>query len=204
MTAKTPPDPVSPEGRAAVRKPPGGAEPAEEEAWIRGRVERARRGDREAFGDLYRHFGRLVHGILLAGAPPGEVPDLVQEVFLLALRKLRSLREASAFGPWLATLARRVAVDHRRSRRWRYERQEGAGPGPPAGRPAVTADGLAVLEALSKLPAAYRETLLLRLVEGMSGREIAAATGLTEGSVRVNLSRGMKRLRAALEGGGDV
>lgn len=204
MSAETPPDPVSPGARAHVREPPGAAARTAEEAWIRDRVERARRGDREAFGDLYRHFGRLVHGVLLARAPPAEVPDLVQEVFLLALRKLRSLREASAFGPWLATLARRVAADHGRSRRRRHERQERVGPHPPAGRPALTAEGLAVFEALSKLPPAYRETLLLRLVEGMSGREIAAATGLTEGSVRVNLSRGMKRLRAALEGTGDV
>jgi len=49
------------------------------------------------------------------------------------------------------------------------------------------------------LPAAYGEPLILRLVEGMTGPEIAARTGLTEGSVRVNLHRGMKLLRARLD-----
>jgi RNA polymerase sigma-70 factor, ECF subfamily len=50
------------------------------------------------------------------------------------------------------------------------------------------------------LPECYRETLTLRLVEGMTGPEIAAQTGLTPDSVRVNLCRGMKLLRASLEG----
>ena len=56
-------------------------------------------------------------------------------------------------------------------------------------------------EAVRALPEAYRETLLMRLVEGMTGPEIARQTGLTPESVRVNLCRGMKLLRTALEGG---
>jgi RNA polymerase sigma-70 factor, ECF subfamily len=45
------------------------------------------------------------------------------------------------------------------------------------------------------LPETYRETLMLRFVEGMTGPEIAERTGLTPASVRVNLHRGMKLLR---------
>jgi hypothetical protein len=48
------------------------------------------------------------------------------------------------------------------------------------------------------LPEAYREPLILRLVEGMTGPEIATRTGLTPGSVRVNLHRGMQMLRERL------
>jgi len=55
-----------------------------------------------------------------------------------------------------------------------------------------------ILEAVRSLPDAYRETLILRLVEGMTGPEIAARTGMTHGSVRVNLHRGMQQLRAKL------
>jgi RNA polymerase sigma-70 factor (ECF subfamily) len=51
---------------------------------------------------------------------------------------------------------------------------------------------------IRRLPEAYRDTLMLRLVEGMSGAEIAERTGLTPGSVRVNLHRGMQLLRDAL------
>ncbi len=52
-----------------------------------------------------------------------------------------------------------------------------------------------ILDMICRLPEAYRETLVLRFVEGMTGPEIAARTGLTPASVRVNLHRGMKMLR---------
>jgi RNA polymerase sigma-70 factor (ECF subfamily) len=55
-----------------------------------------------------------------------------------------------------------------------------------------------VLAAVRTLPEAYRETLMLRLVEGLSGPEIAEKTGMTSASVRVNLHRGMKQLREKL------
>ena len=55
-----------------------------------------------------------------------------------------------------------------------------------------------LLAIVNALPEAYRETLVLRLVEGMTGPEIAARTGLTAASVRVNLHRGMKMLREKL------
>jgi len=55
-----------------------------------------------------------------------------------------------------------------------------------------------ILELIRDLPEAYRETLVLRLVEGMTGPEIAERTGLTTASVRVNLHRGMKQLREKL------
>ena len=60
------------------------------------------------------------------------------------------------------------------------------------------AEALQVLAAIRTLPEAYQETLILRLVEGMSGPEIAAQVGLTPDSVRVNLHRGMQQLRARL------
>ena len=63
---------------------------------------------------------------------------------------------------------------------------------------AEMAQAAAVLAAIRELPDAYRETLILRLVEGMTGPEIAARTGLTPGSVRVNLHRGMQQLREKL------
>ena len=55
-----------------------------------------------------------------------------------------------------------------------------------------------MLDVIRKLPDAYRDTLLMRLVEGMSGPEIADRSGLTPASVRVNLHRGMKLLREKL------
>ena len=50
----------------------------------------ARGGDRAAFGELYERFARMVHGVLLAHVPYTEVEDLLQDVFLIALRRLDS------------------------------------------------------------------------------------------------------------------
>ena len=159
-----------------------------------GLVIAARHGDRDAFGLLYQRYGRMVHGVLLARVPRGQVEDLVQDVFLQALKRLDSLRDPERFGGWLAMIARNRATDfHRRSRDIVELSDEM--PGPQQGD---EAEALAVLALLRGLPEAYQETLVLRLVEGMTGPEIAARTGMTEGSVRVNLHRGMKLLRARL------
>lgn len=156
----------------------------------------ARDGDRDAFGELYARYGRLVHGVLLARLPRQDVDDLVQDVFLTALRRLRTLRDPAAFGPWLAAIARNRARDHHRRSPERVSpaHDPSAAHGPPPSA------GAAVLDHIRALPEAYRETLMLRLVEGMTGPEIAARTGLTHGSVRVNLHRGMNLLRARLAG----
>ena len=160
-------------------------------------VERAAAGDADAFGQLYQLYAATVHGILLARVPFDEVGDLVQDVFLLAFRKLSTLREAERFGAWLAMIARNRAMDfHRRTRETQELSEELA----EAARP--TAEAAEVLELIRGLPEAYRETLVLRLVEGMTGPEIAVRTGLQPDSVRVNLHRGMKMLRTRLGGGG--
>ena len=69
----------------------------------------------------------------------------------------------------------------------------------PPQRAAADPDCFLVLDRIRSLPEAYRETLIMRLVEGMTGPEIAERTGLTPESVRVNLCRGMKMLRELLE-----
>jgi RNA polymerase sigma-70 factor (ECF subfamily) len=157
-------------------------------------VTAARAGDRAAFGRLYARFLPMVHGLLLARVPYADVDDLAQEVFLQALRKLASLRDTAAFGGWLATIARNRAHDFFRSSHAQDELPETLAA--KTGKP--DAEAIAALAAIRRLPGAYRETLILRLVEGMSGPEIAARTGLTPGSVRVNLHRGMTQLREIL------
>jgi RNA polymerase sigma-70 factor (ECF subfamily) len=152
----------------------------------------ARRGDRAAFGELYRRFHRAVHGVVLSRVPYGEAADLVQETFALALERLPQLADAAAFPGWLMSIARNKAVDHLRGKKPVDELVEVAVPAP---RSAEIAE---VLGALRELPEAYRETLILRLVEGLTGPEIAEQTGLSAGSVRVNLHRGMKLLRERL------
>jgi RNA polymerase sigma-70 factor (ECF subfamily) len=165
-------------------------------------VRAAQQGDRSAFGLLYSRYARMVHGILLCRVPHTDVDDLVQDVFLQALPRLTSLREVSKFPGWLAAIARNRATDfHRRSKPAdefveETTEVEADSSTPPTSHSSTEAH--AALDAILALPESYRETLILRLVEGMSGPEIAARTGLTHGSVRVNLHRGMQQLREIL------
>jgi RNA polymerase sigma-70 factor, ECF subfamily len=163
-------------------------------------VGRARGGDRRAFGALYERYARMVHGLLLAHADRSDVEDLVQDVFVAAMERLGSLREPAAFGGWVATIARNRARMHHRARRPTEALAEEM---PGTSR---TDQGLAaaeILAALRRIPERYREPLVLRLVEEMSGEEIALRTGLTHGTVRVYLHHGMMQLRSLL-GGSDA
>ncbi len=155
-------------------------------------VARARSGDRDAFGVLHGRYVRTIHGVLLAKVPPQAAADLVQDVFITAMERLPGLRADGAFGGWLVRIARNRATDWLRARRTVVELPEM----PVA--PRRTAEARQVLDAIRRLPEAYSETLMMRLAEGLTGPEIAARTGMTPGSVRVNLHRGMARLRAEL------
>ncbi|MBI3491268.1 MAG: sigma-70 family RNA polymerase sigma factor [Acidobacteria bacterium] len=150
-------------------------------------------GDQDAFARLYADYSRMVHAILLGRVPRRDVDDLVQDVFMTAYTRLGALRNPEAFGGWIAAIARNHATDHLR----RSHEQEALPDEMPGGDP-IEAETLAILDVVHTLPEAYRETLLMRLVEGMSGQEIADRTGLSSGSVRVNLHRGMKLLREKL------
>jgi RNA polymerase sigma-70 factor, ECF subfamily len=162
-------------------------------------VAAAREGDRSAFGRLYERYARMVHGILLGRVPVGDVDDLVQDVFVRAMRQVHTLRDVKCFGAWLATVARNRANDyHRRSVELVEFTEEAPSGAVRGGSGGAGDDGAAILGVIRGLPEAYRETLILRLVEGLTGPEIAERTGLTAGSVRVNLHRGMQMLREKL------
>jgi len=177
--------------RMAVReRPRPRREHVDTAAW----VEAARAGSQPAYADLYRHYLPLVHGLLLARHPPAVADELSQECFALAFQRLHQLRDAGAFGPWIAMIARHLrAPAHTEAPLERAPEPLDLNAGPEQ-----HCEAMAVLRTVQSLPLAYRETLLLRLVEGLSGPEIARQTGLGADSVRVNLHRGLRLLRQRL------
>jgi len=185
------------EGVASAEWPLAGLRFPGAEARPRGTelVRAARAGDRDAFDELYRRHWRLVRAVLLARLPRQDAEDLAQEVFLAAWEKLGDLRDEEGFGSWVAAIARNRAASHVRGRPRSVPLPDDLPGGPRADEGPE-----AVLAAIRRLPEAYRDPLVLRLVEGMSGPEIARETGLTEGSVRVNLHRGFAKLRELLGG----
>lgn len=170
-------------------------------------VQAAQAGDAASFDVLYRRHVRIVHAVLLGRSTREDVEDLVQEVFLTAWRQRGTLRDPAAFAGWVMTIARHLRIDHARRQMGTQDiRTSGArqadGIDARSGEAGadVRLEARVALDAIRALPEAYRETLVLRLVEGMTGPEIASRTGLRPDSVRVNLCRGMKLLRDALLG----
>ncbi len=161
----------------------------------------ARGGDAAAVRALYTRFARAVHGVLLGYVQHADADDLTQDVFQTALQRLSELREPAAFPGWLLRIARNAALNRMRQPHVHETGipeietaamiDHGAGPD-------TRLEAQHALAAIRSLPEAYRETLMLRLVEGLSGPEISERTGLTPGTVRVNLHRGMGMLRRAL------
>jgi RNA polymerase sigma-70 factor (ECF subfamily) len=162
-------------------------------------VRQARAGSREAFTKLIRAHSRLVwaqlHGMV---RDPAWIEDLCQETFLKAWRSIGTLQDDASFRPWLLSIARRLCWDfrEREARRPDVEKKAAA----PSDEPEDRAE--AVRLALGALPDRYRLPLTLRYLEGMGYHEIGEHLGLTNGTLRGLLSRGMKQLREALPPGG--
>jgi RNA polymerase sigma-70 factor (ECF subfamily) len=175
--------------------------PHEEEPGDDALVIAAKRGERAAFGALYRRHARLVQAVLLARVPRDGVDDLLHDVFLQAMGRIASLREGASFPSWIVTIARRRAADWRRRRRDTVELSDDLAAVPEDDARARAEE---VVAAIAALPEAYRETMMLRFVAGLDGPAIAARTGLTHGSVRVNLHRGTALLRERMGGSRDA
>jgi RNA polymerase sigma factor (sigma-70 family) len=138
---------------------------------------------------------------------PGEADDVVQEAFLKAFRAFESLRNPDARA-WMLAIVRNCALDALAARRRRAHEpldESGAGPGASATaadvadpeRASIEHDERRTLERLlAELPAEHREVLLLREIEELSYREIAAVTRLPIGTVMSRLARARAALRS--------
>jgi RNA polymerase sigma-70 factor, ECF subfamily len=171
-------------------------------------VVRARAGDRAAFEELVRRTSRLVFARLyLDSGRVDRVEDLLQETFLLAFRALRTLTDVNGFRPWLLTIAHNVLIDDAR----RAARQKRVVPTtethltllpsrePPPDETAERKElRQRVLSVLRSLPAEYQMPLTLRYIAGADYESISEQLGLTNGSLRGLLHRGLKLFRDRL------
>lgn len=172
-------------------------------------VRRAREGDRSAFEELVRRTSRLIYARLyLDTSDPHLAEDLLQETLLRAYRSLRTLWDPAGFRPWLLAIAQNVLTDSARHNA-RQKRAEPARsdtplslvPGPenaPDANIQREETRQKVLSVLRSLPEEYRLPLTLRYVGGADYETISIQLGLTNGSLRGLLHRGLKMLRERL------
>ena len=176
-------------------------------------LEAAQHGDMEAFAELFESFRPTVHAVATRLVGPAEAGDVVMEAYLKAWQGLPGFRRASSLKTWLFRIVYNCALDVLRARARRKEeplpcqREEEGGRHEENAGTAEAPDALVersdmvevVKRAMRELSAEHRTTLELRYVEGLSYAEIAAATGVSIGTVMSRLFNGKRRLQAAVE-----
>jgi len=167
-------------------------------------VDRCRGGDTAAFEELYRqHAGRLFNLAFRMGGPQA-AEDLLQEIFLLAYRKLDGFRGESTLATWLYRLAMNHCLDHLRGRQAQMGRvtdslDDESAAEPVAGAPlAGPLTRMELERAIGRLPAGCRAAFLLHDVEGFEHKEIARMLGVSEGTSKSQVHKARLKLRAML------
>jgi RNA polymerase sigma factor (sigma-70 family) len=148
-------------------------------------------GSLPPFQMLLEEHGQTVYRFLVAKVGPQDAGDCWQETFLAALKSYESLRPDSNLKAWLLTIADRKAIDIYRAR--------GRTPIPQASIPEVADAGapeeLGLWEAVEELPPKQRTAVVLRYVNGLPYREIAAIVESSEEAARQSVRAGLNRLR---------
>jgi len=170
-------------------------------------VERARAGDRQAFGELYDRYAALAyrHVYCVVGDRQG-AEDLTAQTFLQALQAIDRYEERGIpFRVWLLRIARNLAINHWRSRRNHSSGNNGSENGGPSPSPELLCEakqlGEEVWRAVGDLRGDQRQVIILRFVDGLSYADVAQVLGKSIGAVRVIQYRALSALRGALEDG---
>ncbi len=174
-------------------------------------IERAKRGDAEAFAGLYELHKRRVYSLCLRMiGNTAEAEDLTQEAFLQLYRKIATFRGESAFSTWLHRLAVNVVLMHLRKKglaevslEENLEPQQEDGPKKDIGaRDDVLAgsiDRINLERAIGSLPPGYRVIFVLHDVEGYEHNEIAGLMGCSVGNSKSQLHKARMKLRNLLK-----
>ena len=176
-------------------------------------VERAQKGDAEAFGLIYDRYMDTVFRFIyfrVGSRPLAE--DLTADTFLRALKRIGSFTwQGRDLGAWLVTIARNLVADHFKSGRYRLEVTTGdvldadkAERGPEGSPEAAVVDhitNVALLRAVKQLNPEQQECIVLRFLHGFSVAETAQAMGKNEGAIKALQYRAVRALHRLLPEG---
>lgn len=171
-------------------------------------LERIAAGDSGALGELYDTYGRIVFAVIYRMlASPEAAEEVVQDVFHAVWRRASGYqRERGAVRTWLLSISRNAAIDWRRTRGKRLEREvELDAAAALRGDSSVEETVLLTLraervrDAVRTLPADQRDVLALAFWGGLTQTEIAERTGTPLGTVKSRVRLGMEKLRERLK-----
>ena len=159
-------------------------------------------GDETAFAQLVTTYHADMARVAFVACGDRELAeDAVQSAWLVAWRKLRSLRDPDRVRPWLLAVAANEARLILRRRRGPVVEIDIEAPGDPRGDPSAGIERIDLRRALAHLSADDRALLAMRYVVDLSSEELATAVGTTPSTARTRLCRIVDRLRKELRDG---
>jgi RNA polymerase sigma factor (sigma-70 family) len=167
-------------------------------------VERARRGDEDAYEELVRaHQGIAFRTAYLLAGNAAEAEDAAQEAFVKAYRALGRFRRGSPFRPWLLQIVANEARNRRRSAgrrsaltlRAAAEGSSGGAAPSPEGALIAGEDRERLLAAVNALREEERLVIACRYFLELSEEETSSALGVRAGTVKSRTSRALEHLR---------
>lgn len=170
-------------------------------------VREAASGDRDAIERLLMRAQEVAYRFsLLVCGHPEDAEDVMQEALLKTYEHVNRIDDPAAFRTWLYSTVRNACLMKRRRRVGEPARFDPVDP-LSAADPAKPADQQLIdrfmdarlRQALEQLPAAQRMVVVMREMEGLSTKEVAAVTGLSEANVKQRLHRARLTLRRVLE-----
>lgn len=165
-------------------------------------IRRAKRGEKEPFGQLYDHYiAQIYRFILMKTNNKVEAEDLTHEVFLSAWQNLQSYKfQGFPFSSWLYQIARNKVIDYYRTKK-SHTSLENLDEnilqvvGVVENRLDKVLEIEKVREAISQLGSEQQDVIIMKFVEDLSNEEIANALGKSEGAVRLIQHRAINNLK---------
>jgi RNA polymerase sigma-70 factor (ECF subfamily) len=168
-------------------------------------IDRARKGEKDAFGALYDHYQPQIYRfVLLKVSEKAEAEDITHQVFLTAYEKMAAYREnGNPFGSWLYEIARNRVIDHYRQARADFPLPDGDSEifAVPAGLPDALDQNFdleKVRLVLAGLRPEYQDVIIMRFVEELTLEETAANLQKSVGAVKLLQYRAIHALRSEL------
>jgi RNA polymerase sigma-70 factor, ECF subfamily len=180
-------------------------------------VEEAAAGDSDAMERLLLRAQEAAYRVsLLVCGHPEDAEDVMQDALLKTYQRIRQIAEPEAFRTWLYTTVRNACLMKRRrhvGEPAHFASLEHASAGRDGSMPIDVVDpsrppderlidnwlNKQLRDALKKLPRSHRMMIVMREIEGLSTKEVAAVTGLSEANVKTRLHRARLMLRHQLE-----
>ena len=166
-------------------------------------VEEARSGNADAFAQIYDALVKPVYRYIFYRVEDAIAEDLTEETFLKVWQNLKKYKKGKyPFSAWVFRIAHNLVVDYYRKNRVTESISDGLVDPQEISNPqyqtSIRLTQVRLRKVIRRLPPNYQQVIILKYINDLDNKEIAAAIGKSEGAVRTLQFRALERLRTLL------